>query len=413
MATNSSGVSRFFGGLAAGPALRQRAATQGRLDAMREALSDAQIRNTGAEASLRQDKLAALDPGGLGAAFTGLGLDPDQSAGAATLYRGGDNGAQIGELVKTLTHLSAQRAARDSALSGDMNAANANLFGVANGPQKLSAVEGGVTLNPLATPDKNSFTPTALGNAQIAADFARAGASNASAARSRAGISADKAGNYETIEDDDGNLVSHNKLTGAVAPILTGDGAPLKKGGKVTPSAAPANVSQSILGSELNAAGLPVTNPEANQTFLAWQARQSATDPNYKNGEYALSQYALQQPAGALLAGRDENGKISTQPVVPAGISQEFADAIANKPSAPVGGVTQATGASPVAQGGSVDPSSQVRDPGPVDTGTPSSVATSAVKVSSKEQRDALPDGTTYVAPDGTVRIKRAKAGGQ
>lgn len=412
MATNTSGVSRFFGGLAAGPALRQRAATQGRLDAMREALSDAQIRNTGAEASLRQDKLAAMDPAGLASAFTGLGTTPEQAQGAATLYRGGDNGPQIGELIKTLTHLGSQRAARDAALSGDMNAANANLFGVANGPQKLSAVEGGVELNPLATPDQNSFTPTALGNAQIAADFARAGASNAAAARSRAGISADKAGNYETIEDDDGNLVSHNKLTGVVAPIVNGDGSPLKKGGKVTPTAAPANVAQSILGSELNSAGLPVTNPDANNNFLAWQARMAESDPQYKNGEYALSQYALQRPAGALLAGRDENGHVSTQTVAPEGISQEFADAIANKPSAPVGGVTAASGASPAAQGGSPEPSSKVRTAVP-DVPPSATPNTSAVRVNSKAERDALPDGTTYLAPDGTVRIKRATGGGQ
>lgn len=406
MATNSSGVGRFFGGLAAGPALRQRAATQGRLDAMREALSDAQIRNTGAEAALRQDKLAALDPATLSQAFTGLGLTTDQAGGAGTLVRGGQNVNEIGQLMKSLAAQSAQRAARDAAINGDLNRANAELFGVANGPQKLSAVEGGVTLNPLATPDQNQFAPTAIGQAMIAADMARANASNASAARSRAGISADKAGNYETIEDENGNLVSHNKLTGAVAPITNADGSPLKKGSKVTPTAAPANVAQSVLGSELNAAGLPVTNPDANQMFLAWQARMAATDPKYNNGEYALSQYALQQPAGAILSGRDENGRVSPQVIEPAGISKEFSDAIANKPTAP-------NGESPAEQGGSQNPSSQLRETTAAETdpGQVKPAATQAVRVNSAAERDALPDGTTYIAPDGSVRIKRAKAG--
>jgi hypothetical protein len=405
MATNTSGVGRFFGGLAAGPALRQRAATQGRLDAMREALSDAQIRNTGAEADLRQDKLAALDPATLSQAFAGFGLQPDQASGAGTLVRSGQNVNEIGQLMKSLAAQSAQRAARDRAINGDLNGANAELFGVANGPQKLSAVEGGVTLNPLATPDQNQFAPTAVGQAMIAADQARANASNASAARSRAGIAADKASNYETIDTGNG-LVRHNKLTNEVMPITDADGTQISKVTKVTPTAAPANVAQSILGSELNAAGLPVTNPDANQMFLAWQARMAAIDPRYQNGEYALSQYALQQPAGAILAGRDENGRVAPQVVEPAGISKEFSDAIANKPTAP-------NGASPAEQGGSQNPSSQLRettaaetDPGEVKPAT-----TQAVRVNSAAERDALPDGTTYIAPDGSVRIKRAKAG--
>lgn len=405
MATNSSGVGRFFGGLAAGPALRQRAATQGRLDAMREALSDAQIRNTGAEASLRQQKLAALDPSSVAGALAGFGLTPEQAQGGGTLVAGGQNVNQIGQLMTALAHQASQRAARDRAIKGDLNGANAELFGVANGPQKLSAVEGGVTLNPLATPDQNQFAPTAIGQAMVAADMARANASNASAARSRAGIAADKASNYETIDTGNG-LVRHNKLTNEVMPITDADGTQISKTTKVTATAAPANVAQSILGSELNAAGLPVTNPDANQMFLAWQARMAAADPKYNNGEYALSQYALQQPAGAILSGRDENGRVAPQVVEPAGISKEFSDAIANKPTAP-------NGASPAEQGGSQNPSSQLRETTAAETdpGEVKPAATQAVRVNSAAERDALPDGTTYIAPDGSVRIKRAKAG--
>src|SRR5690348_4660800 len=191
MPNGTEGVARFFAGLGAGPALRQRAAAQGRLDAMREALTDAQIRNTGADAELKQTKVDALDPAALAQAFAGMGLDDGQSQGAAGLARAGNNADQIGGLMKALQIIGAQRAARDAAVRGDKNAANASLFGATDKPVDLSKVVDGVSFDPTATPDQNAFDPTAVGQSMIRQHDASAASSAASAAATRAKLPAE------------------------------------------------------------------------------------------------------------------------------------------------------------------------------------------------------------------------------
>lgn len=106
---------------------------------------------------------------------------------------------------------------------------------VRNGkPVDLSTVQGDTLINRMVTPDQQAAyggnTPTQIGLSDIAlkgaeatAANARAGASNASAARQRAGIGADKAGNYE-IQQTDHGLVRVNKLDPAdVKPVTLGD----------------------------------------------------------------------------------------------------------------------------------------------------------------------------------------------
>lgn len=186
MPMGTEGVAKFFAGLGAGPALRQQAAARGRLDAMRAALTDAQIRNTGNDAALKQVKLDALDPATLGTALAGAGVPMEQSDGAAGLVRAGQNVNEIGGLMKTLQALGLQRAARDAAVRGDLNGANAQLTGLADKPITLSQVTDGVAFNPTQTPDANAFAPTAVGQAMI-------GQRNAAAADSMAGAGAQNA----------------------------------------------------------------------------------------------------------------------------------------------------------------------------------------------------------------------------
>lgn len=186
MPYGTEGVAKFFSGLGAGPALRQRAAAQGRLDAMREALTGAQIDDTNAESGLRQAKLDALDPATLATAFGNMQSPDTQAEGAAGLARAGNNADQIGGLMKALQIISAQRGARDAAIRGDQNLANANLFGATDKPVTLSQVTDGVVLNPTLTPDQNNFDPTAVGQAMINERNAAAGNASASAAATRA-----------------------------------------------------------------------------------------------------------------------------------------------------------------------------------------------------------------------------------
>lgn len=76
--------------------------------------------------------------------------------------------------------------ARTAALGGDWDGANANLMGVANGPQELGAVQGQNLLQNRFLTGGGGISTTEQGKAGIAADAARAAASYASANASNA-----------------------------------------------------------------------------------------------------------------------------------------------------------------------------------------------------------------------------------
>ncbi len=94
----------------------------------------------------------------------------------------------------------ARSSARDAALGGNWEGANANLMAVANGPQELGAVQGQNLLQNRFKEGGGGISTTEQGRAGIAADTARAAASyasanssNASAARTRQGMGIDAA----------------------------------------------------------------------------------------------------------------------------------------------------------------------------------------------------------------------------
>ena len=94
----------------------------------------------------------------------------------------------------------ARSSARDAALVGNWEGANANLMAVANGPQELGAVQGQNLLQNRFKEGGGGISTTEQGQAGIAADAARAAASyasanssNASAARTRQGMGIDAA----------------------------------------------------------------------------------------------------------------------------------------------------------------------------------------------------------------------------
>jgi hypothetical protein len=80
----------------------------------------------------------------------------------------------------------ARSSARDAALGGNWEGANANLMAVANGPQELGAVQGQNLLQNRFKEGGGGISTTQQGLAGIAADAARARASDASAASSYA-----------------------------------------------------------------------------------------------------------------------------------------------------------------------------------------------------------------------------------
>lgn len=113
-------------------------------------------------------------------------------------YRGGDEGATnqliaaglLGrddlnfDVLGDIEGATYRRNAAQKATLGDWNGANASLMGVANGPQVLGSVEGQNLLNNRFLEGGGGITTTEQGQAGIAADRARARASDASAANS-------------------------------------------------------------------------------------------------------------------------------------------------------------------------------------------------------------------------------------
>lgn len=278
MPMGTEGVAKFFAGLGAGPALRQRAAAQGRRDAMQEALADAQIRNTGADASLKQDKLDALT--GVQQAWQAMGLDPTQADGAATFSRTGDNASIVAEMVGKLQAQAAQRAARDAAIKGDRNLANANLFGVADKPVTLSQVTDGVAFDPTQTAASNAFDPTAVGASMIGENNAQAANASASAAATRAKLPVE----LRKLEAEAGKAKTDaGKAASVTLP-------PMDKVRNAIGEAVP--VLDSLTGKPTGQVRYDVS-PEALSRFLVFQSNGAESDPRFNDGDYALQQFLV------------------------------------------------------------------------------------------------------------------------
>lgn len=167
-----------------------------------------------------------------------------RTAAAHDAFQSGDNelGNAILQGFGTLPGLNTYaegrqtRSFRDEAMGiarradADLGELNRMLMVVSGKPVDLTNVKDGVSFNPMVTPDAQSISPTEIGLTEMLANKARANASNASAAnsyasaaRTRAGISSDKAANYALQATPDG-IVRVNKLTGEVLPLVTPSG---------------------------------------------------------------------------------------------------------------------------------------------------------------------------------------------
>ncbi|WP_414490174.1 hypothetical protein [Stenotrophomonas maltophilia] len=125
----------------------------------------------------------------------------------------------------------ARSSARDAALGGNWEGANANLMAVANGPQELGAVQGQNLLQNRFKEGGGGISTTEQGRAGIAADAARAAASyasanssNASAARTRqaAGIDAAKFGLERSGQWNPGGKSAGGTLGDSGKPLPVG-----------------------------------------------------------------------------------------------------------------------------------------------------------------------------------------------
>ncbi len=371
MPNGTEGVAKFFAGLGAGPVLRQQAAARGRLDAMRMALDDAQIRNTGNDAALKQIKLDALDPATLAAAFAGAGVPQEHAAGAAGLDRAGNNASQIGALMKTLQEQAIARDARDAAVRGDLNGANANLFGLADKPVTLSQVTDGVALNPTVTPDQNAFTPTAVGQSMI-------GQRNAAAANSYAGAGANNA--LRDLRDTQTAAGGFNPHVGAG----TGKLPPVADIRAILPATGP-----------MNAQGNPTVNPADVAGVMGWLS---------ENPGMTVGDYVNRAPIGSAGA-MPPRGADTLPGLPPAGVPGDDS-AAAGAPAITPQAVSQAL-ASAAPPGSGPVPAAATK--AVMDAVASKTADTSAPKQpSTQAEFDALPSGTMFINPaDGRLMRKK------
>lgn len=114
----------------------------------------------------------------------------DAPADLATLFAAGIDPRQLSGYTKEVQEQGFRGDAASRALAGDWGGANAALMGVASGPQQLAKIEGQNLLSNVFLEGGGGISTTEQGRSSMAADAARARASDASAASSYASADA-------------------------------------------------------------------------------------------------------------------------------------------------------------------------------------------------------------------------------
>ena len=114
------------------------------------------------------------------------GIPAGHAALLATSLRAGFDPTKISGYTGAMQEQGFRGDAVARALAGDWDASNANLMGVANGPQALASVDGQNLINNRFKEGGGGISTTEQGRAGMAADAARAAASYASANSSNA-----------------------------------------------------------------------------------------------------------------------------------------------------------------------------------------------------------------------------------
>jgi hypothetical protein len=244
------------------------------------------------EARLKRDQeagLAGITPEAIAAANAG---DPAAQASiASVMFHADKNPEQLSSYQKQTLGNRIQQDIYDQAKGGAPIASLNPLLAAFEGKvQDVSKVQDGVSYNPTVAPDQNRFDPTQVGLAEIMQKQAAAGASNASAAssyasaaRTRAGIGADKAANYEIVDTPAG-LVRVPKLGGSAVPITFDDGTNVQKtgGNGAAPSGYRFDMDGNLKvipgGPADKKAGTPTLPPEARAKLGMLDAASDALD---------------------------------------------------------------------------------------------------------------------------------------
>lgn len=157
---------------------------------------------------------------GLGAALEGLGAPAE----LAKVFAAGHDPTKLSRYMGDMQEQGFRRNAVERSLAGDWDGGNANLMGVANGPQALAAVQGQNLLSNVYLQGGGGVSTTEQGRASMAADAARARASDASAdaTRRRAAIAEAQFGLQRSGQWNPGGRVAGGTAGGGELKLTEG-----------------------------------------------------------------------------------------------------------------------------------------------------------------------------------------------
>lgn len=244
------------------------------------------------------------------------------------------------------------RGFRDSAMGiarnphGDLNELNRMMLVIGGKPTDLTTIRDHTVFNPLETPDSQPLTTNELGQAMIGLDQAR----------------------QATERAHQGAYGAQARASDALADVRRGKVSGMEPDGEsVKPSALTKTEIEALFGNENGG-----VDPSAYRSFLAFQHRNAETDQRFRNAHFAAQAYATDMHG-------IESGAGTT-----AGKSAGGEDGFLSRIMNAFGG----------GDSGVPDPAHQKS-------------AADAAHPRSKAEYDALPAGTLYLDPDGTLRRKR------
>ena len=337
------------------------------------------------DAMAKSEALASL-----GSYFADIGIEnPEAAAGI------GRSGINLNTLTSGMGKVQEQRfrqAARDAAVEGDHGRANNELWGVASGPVEIPKVSGNMLLSNRLIPGGGDVTVTPIGQSMIRANDARAQASIINANKPRASGGGSSGAAPKLSEIDKLRLQSELK---ALEPQLQAalDEVARNQGATVGPGVRKLAEAQARVA-EIQAAQQAI--------FNKYEGGMAVKAPAPRLSEM----YGVEIPAGsnademsALIAMNQEFDRTG-QPRLTGDEVRAYRETGAVRRPAAADPVTVAEGA--------INPRLFDQFQQSLTGGTPAPDPRGGLaRPTSKAERDRLPPGTRYIAPDGSERIKR------
>lgn len=336
------------------------------------------------DAMAKSEALASL-----GSYFADLGIEnPEAAAGV------GRSGVNLNTITGGMGNLQEQQfrqAARDAAVGGNMGAANAELFGIASGPIEIPKVTGGVLLSNRLIPGGGDVSVTPVGQStidknRVTGEAAMVRANRPAASRGGGSASAPKLSEIDKMRMNAELKAIEPQMQVVLDEVAKNRGATVGPGVRKLADAQAAMAElqaqqQAIFDKYSNAAGSPGAAPPARISEMFGVPVPAGMTPDQFGQAVAFNQGLRAEGQPDMT--RDEmaqflsTGEFSRRAPAAAAPAESISPRLFDKFQQSLTG----DGAPP--------------RPGVV------------ARPTTKAERDRLPPGTRYIAPDGTERIKK------